>query len=548
MARAQQEISHMRQFLRGVLGLGLALSAAGCSDYLSGPGVDLDPNNPLTLQRAGPLYVGIQAAGPVQFEGLLARVSLLYTQQVAGIDRQHADYDLYGVTPADIDTYFGAVYGTSNVITGGGGLLDIRKLQQIGRAGGDSLYIGIGKVYEALYMGYAADLWGDIPYREAADSNNRTPAYDPQLQVYSDLQTQLDSAINIYLAATGPTNLGPAAASDLSELIYRDRGNSAPALRAVYTRVANSLKARLFMHVAEASEAGIPGAPPAAYDSALKYVPLGINTPDDDFIWFHDASATGNNIWYQFQATRFGDMSAGAPLIEIFKDRIAASIEGNERLAFFFTTADGGDPAPDGSNFFGYRPGFTTDMQAAPGVYNGNGDATGSFSFFNTPFDGESADGGTRVPELTFAETQLIGAEAAFRLGGQGAAQPFLDAARANRRWGTVEFPAVGSVPATLENIMEEKYTTLVLNPEVWNDYKRTCLPSLAPAPTEGSDVPRPTPIPGRIPYGQQELNANPNAPVTSSTGVAVTASSQNPNDPNPCPLLNYTSSTPLAN
>ena len=78
------------------------------------------------------------------------------------------------------------------------------------------------------------------------------------------------------------------------------------------------------MHVAEASVAGVTGAPPAAYDSALKYVPLGINTPADDFNWFHDATATGNNIWYQFQATRFGDLSAGAALIEILKDRSAA--------------------------------------------------------------------------------------------------------------------------------------------------------------------------------------------------------------------------------
>ncbi|HET8622482.1 MAG TPA: SusD/RagB family nutrient-binding outer membrane lipoprotein, partial [Gemmatimonadales bacterium] len=321
-------------------------------------------------------------------------------------------------------------------------------------------------------------------------------------------------------------------------------------LRAVYTRVANSLKARLFMHVAEASVAGVAGAPPAAYDSALKYVPLGINTPADDFIWYHDGTATGNNIWYQFQATRFGDLSAGGALIEILKDRIQAGIEGNERLAFYFLTADGEDPAPDGSNFFGYRPSATTDMPTAPGVYNGNGDAAGGYSFFNTYGDGESADGGTRIPELTYAETQLIGAEAAFQLGGQGAAQPFLDAARANRSWGTIPFPALGSVPATLENIMEEKYTTLFLNPEVWNDYKRTCLPSLAPAPVNDSpgSAPRATPIAARLPYGQQENTANPNVPATSSTGVAVTPISQNPNDPNPCPVLNYTSSTPLAN
>ena len=108
------------------------------------------------------------------------------------------------------------------MITGGGGLLDIHKMQQIALAAGDSLYVGIGKVYEAMYMGFAADLFGDIPYRQGADSTIRTPVYDPQLQVYADLQTQLDSAINIYLPAAGATNQGPAA--DGTELIYGDRG------------------------------------------------------------------------------------------------------------------------------------------------------------------------------------------------------------------------------------------------------------------------------------------------------------------------------------
>jgi hypothetical protein len=90
---------------------------------------------------------------------------------------------------------------------------------------------------------------------------------------------------------------------------------------------------------------------------------------------------------------------------------------------------------------------------------------------------------------------------------------------------------------------MEEKYVTLFLNPEVWNDYKRTCLPSLAPAPlgTTPGSAPRSSPIPGRLPYGLTELNANPNAPQVSSTG-------QNANNPTPCPALNYTSSSPLAN
>jgi hypothetical protein len=522
----------MRQSL-AVLGLVLALSATGCSDYLSGPGVDRDPNNPTDLGKAAPLYVSIQAAGPVQRQGQLARFAAEYTQQVAGIARQQADFDLYGGTQADTDTYFGAIYGTSNVITGGAGLLDIHKLQQIALASADSLYVGIGKVYEAMYMGFAADLFGDLPYREGADSTIVAPAFDPQLQVYADLQAQLDSAINIYLVAAGPSNVGPA--GDVVELIYP--GRDPAGLRAVYTAVAHSLKARLYMHTAEVD--------PNAYALALAQVPLGITTPADDFIWYHDQTALGRNIWWQFNQARAGDLGPGAALIEILKRRIAAGTEDALRLGFYFTPATSG--------FFGFRPGATAGMPTNGVIYNGSGDpGDASYSGFGPSFDGATvAAGGFRIPEITFAETQLIGAEAALATGNAGLAQTYLDAARANRTYGTQVFgPAPGALPASLQNIIEEKYVTLFLNAEVWNDYKRTCLPSLAPAPTStaAGAPPRVTPIPGRLPYGQSEVNANPNVPTTNSAGLPVTATGQNPNDPNPCPVLDYTGSTPLAN
>jgi len=523
----------MRHSFRVLLGLGLAIGAVGCSDYLSGPGISTtqDPNNVTTLTKAGPLYIGVQEAGPVQREGQIARFATAYMQQIAGVARQSVAFDHYLASPGDIDTYFGAIYGSSNVVTGGGGLLDVHKMQQLARKLNDSLYVGVGKIFEALMMGYAADIWGDIPYREAADSNILQPHFDPQLQIYGDLQTQLDSAINIFLVAAGPTNAGGAA--DGSELIYT--GKSSDELRVIYTQVAHSLKARLYMHVAATD--------PTAYAKALSEAQLGINTPANDFLWFHDATPVGNNIWWQYNSQRAGDIAPGAAIIEILRRRIAGGLEGNERISFYFT--------PVGTDFFGQRP---EGNKILPG---GTGGPGGAFSGFNTFIDGGTPPGDFRQPELTYAETQLIAAEAAFHAGGQGAAQPFLDAARANRAYGStggleVTFPPLpaGSAPATLQNIMEEKYVTLFLNPEVWNDWKRTCLPSLAPAP---ASVSSPTPggagpIPGRLPYGQTEINANPNTPSSSSAGVGISSVSLNPNQPTACPVLNYTSSVPLAN
>ena len=525
----------MRNSLKLVLIAALVLGTAGCNDFLSGDGVDRDPNNITRLTRPGPLYVGIQALQSVQFEGQLARSAAEYVQQIAGNSRQQIGFDLYQMDPVTIDPHFFSVYGSSIAVQGGGGLLDIHKMQQFARAVNDSIYIGIGKVYEALVIGNAASIWGDIPYREAADSTNEVPAFDPQLQVYGDMITQLDSAI-LFLAATpAAPNVGPPA--DNAELIYLDRGANTAALASVYTQVAHSLKARYFMHQAEVN--------PASYALALAEVPLGISTPAKDMLWYHDQSPGGTNVWWQFMGAR-GDIAPGAALIEILKRRIAAGVENEERLNFYFTPAGPGTAATD---FFGFRPGGSTNLDVAPGVYNGNGTPGSSpptysaFNFINNAVDA----GDVRMPVVTYAETQLIGAEAAFQVGGAGAAQPFLDAARANRSYGArgttpIAFAPLPPVPATLENIMEEKYVTLFLSIEAWNDYKRTCLPALASAPAAlGNTAPRADPIPGRLPYGISEVNANPNTPNVSPTG-------RNANDPNPCAALNYTSSVPLAN
>lgn len=535
MGRANRGPGGLPLARRMVAWLGLAATLAGCGDYLSGPGVSADPNNITTLTKPGPLYVGIQQAATGQHEGQGAAV--LYMQQIAGIERAVA-LDTYRSSPADADAPFSAVYG-------GGGLLDIHKMEQLARKASDSLYIGLAKVYEAIDIGAAADAWGDIPYREAADSTiaHFHPHFDPQLQVYADLQTQLDSAINIFLAATGPTNIG--GANDNRELIYA--GRDPAGLRAVYRAVARSLKARFFMHVAAASMAGESGAPPAAYDSALKYAMAGIGSAADDFLWSNDASPSGTNGWWR---ANHGDFAPGAAIIEIVKRRIRAGVEDTLRLAFYFTSADGKPASPTGANFFGRRPGGAT-VTTSSGVYNGSGPSSRLGAFL----DPDSSDGSFRQPEITSAETQLIAAEAEWHINCPAcldttvvaAAQPFLDKARHNRHYGATSAGPVtfgdapGMLPATLQNIIEEKYVSLFLSPEVWNDWKRTCLPSLAPAPGEPA-------IPGRLPYGLTEINANPNTRAVSSTGASITSVSLNPNQPRACPVLNYTDSSPLAN
>src|ERR1700693_5776341 len=117
------------RYLSVLLVLSAALSATGCGDYLSGPGLSDDPNNVTALTKPGPLYLSIQQAGAFQHE---AAVQMHYVQQVAGVNRAAQGAALYKIFSAGTD--FGPAYGAA-------GLLDIRKMQQLARKVGDSLYV-----------------------------------------------------------------------------------------------------------------------------------------------------------------------------------------------------------------------------------------------------------------------------------------------------------------------------------------------------------------------------------------------------------------------
>ena len=355
---------------------------------------------------------------------------------------------------------------------------------------------------------------------------------------------QLDSAILFLAAAPGPPNVGPPA--DNAELIYLDRGGNTAALAAVYTQVAHSLKARYYMHLAEVN--------PANYALALAEVPLGINSPANDMLWYHDQSPTGQNVWWQFMGAR-GDIAPGAALIEILKRRIAAGVETDERLNFYFNRQRTTRPRPRQATSAGRilrlparwldrisqtLPGSTAEAAHRP--LRGPADDGGDYSTFNF------INNGTRSRGCPDAGHHLRRNPADRRrggvpVGGQGAAQPFLDAARANRSYGArgatpITFTPLAPVPATLENIMEEKYVTLYPQHRGMERLQAD-LPAGAGlgAGVAGQHDAR---DPSRYRDGcRTESRRRTPIPTRRTSrrrgGIA--------NDPNPCPLLNYTSS-----
>jgi hypothetical protein len=172
----------------------------GCSDFLSARDATTNPNQP-TVANADQLLVASETALNQQYTSDLARTACVWMQQCAGTDRQ---YKQLGVYEYGEDAYNGPF---SQVYTGGG-LLDLRKIQTMADSAGDQVYGGIARVMEAMAVGLATDVWGDIPYSQAV-TNTASPALDPQEQVYAAVQAKLDTAVTMLGTKTGT---GPASA------------------------------------------------------------------------------------------------------------------------------------------------------------------------------------------------------------------------------------------------------------------------------------------------------------------------------------------------
>lgn len=449
--------------------LAMALGAGACSDFLTGPELSENPNQPVAA-TATQLFIAAQGQGFVRQEGQLARTAGMFVQQISGTNNQQKDWgSSYLGGEADYSGQYSAFYT-------GGGLVDWRKIQTASQAAGDAQFEGIAQVWEAYMMGTAASIWGDIAYREAV-TDNPTPHLDPQQQVYADLQALLTTAIG-KLGGTGP---GPAGA----DLVYG--GSTARWIRAAHT-----LKARYYLHTAEKVGA-------TAYQSALAEALLGINeapvNPTEamlgqaagDFRAFHGTVQEQSNLWSQFLNAR-QDINAGNAFVQTLSAR------NDPRLAVYFAPASG-TAVYRGSNQFGQPVGGSPTSEV--------GSARRSAAY--------------RQPLITWAENQLIIAEAKFQLG-DATAIDHLNAVRTS-----VGLPALAG-PITLADIMTEKWIVMFQNIEAWNDYKRTCIPTLAPG---GS--PQAAAIPGRLPYGSAERLNNPNVPAPAQQPV------RNWNDPDAC-------------
>lgn len=431
----------MRRYSKLAGTVGLAAMVVGCNDFLTGGDLDRDPNRPnaATIHQ---LFTGVQVQQFILQTGSLARLTSMWTQQMAGTDRQYIQQALYDITEDDFSTEWDTFYG-------GGGLIDLRAIQDSATASNDLVYRGVALAWEGLLMGTVTSLWGDVPYSEAVRGID-APALDPQAQVYDSIQSVLSRALTDLASATGA---GPGS----TDMVYG--GDVARWTAAVHT-----LKARYFLHT-------------AMYDSALVHAQSGIADAAGDFSTFHTGAATEANIWHQFFRERDSYMRVGKTLVDTMNAR------NDPRRALYFAQNQSGQ--------------FVGAAQGEPQ------------SATHSTLSATRADPAFRQPVVTWAENQLILAEAAARLGNTTLARQALNAVRTAAGLGSLS----SSGGALLRDIMIEKWIALFQNIEAYTDYRRTCVPNLAPAGNA-------TRIPARIFYAFSERNTNPNIPAPEAQPV----------------------------
>jgi hypothetical protein len=467
------------RIVKGALWAAFLLPLAGCSDFVAPP--ESDPNA-VPVATANQLFVSHQANLYLWHGGTATRFITNWMQQMGGTGRQSQDHERYAVNENDFGPMWYPVYIQ-------GGLIDLKKARALTEESGDRVFTGILKVSEALMIGMAASWFGDIPYTEAANPEIAEPALDDQLSVLNAMISLLDSAISDLQSGVG---VGPG----VNDFNFGGDANQ-------WIKAAQSLKARFNMHLVE-----VDGN--SRYTQALAAAQQGIDVPADNWTQIHSTNSNEANPWFLWTAAgRAGDLAGNAFHIDM--------VNGG-------TPADLTDDDPRISSMWSFGVAAYDGMYIGHSNNPGPGDPGPDASFLS-----DAATSDFNNPIVSCTETQFIIAEAQAALGDDAAAiAAAKDALTCQELFWGVDLTSLKdsfdglSGNALFAAIMQQKFVSVFMNPEIWADYKRTCLPVRLPtAPA--------TEIPGRFIYAQQERQTNDNIPAPDA------APDRNDNDPNPC-------------
>ncbi|MEM1219188.1 MAG: SusD/RagB family nutrient-binding outer membrane lipoprotein [Bacteroidota bacterium] len=408
---------------------------------------NINPNVPTAVPLETLLPPAEQSIADIM-GGDAAVIAGIFSQYFVGVDGLVAPLDKYSIDDAFFMRPVWADFYTSAMST-----LNLIILQSTQEDAPH--YRGLAKTLQALCLGTASSLWGDIPYTEAFQGvENLSPNYDDQADIYRFVQTLLEEAIVDLQAENSVFSPGEDDlffAGDLEQWI----------------KVAYTLQARFALHTIKRD----PGAALTALDALAQ----GIQEESNGLVYTYNTLEI--NPWSQyFTAT---------PNIQVdpyFQDLLSPDPRYNTMVKSTFGSLFPDDAYTDPAAPLFIVPFFEAEFLRAEALARtgGNGAEEALRSAISAHFTAIQVD---------IAETDL---------------QAFLDT--------TVVLS--GNPEEDLALILTQKYIAQFISIESWTDFRRTGFPQL-PANEGGNSVENPNgEIPRRFPYPINEVLYNPNTPL----------------------------------
>ena len=373
----------------------------------------------------------------------------------------------------------------------------------------------MARIMKAMIMQRITDLYGDVPYFEAGMgyySNNYFPKYDKQQDIYADLLKEVEEATNA---------LDPAADKPSGDVIYN--GDIAK-----WQRFGNSLLLRIGMRLVKID-------PAKAQEVATKVQGKTFTSNSDNAFVKHDATGGRTTINRNSQVL-IGDGGQEHYYVKWSKTFIDLLKTNNDpRLGKVAVTQLYTNPNSKLQN-----GAFNASPAVQKGMPNGK-DLSGiagrdissdpsytTFPDYSSPHPGMIKRDGVTIL-LTYAETELLLAEAAQRFGITGtgsAAQHYGNGVKAAMTYLSQYDPALTITDAEADayvvahpysaanglQMISTQYwihtNTMLDFYESWTNWRRTGFPVLTPV-NYPNNVTNAT-IPRRFLYPSFEANANP--------------------------------------
>lgn len=435
--------------------------------------VNTDPVNPTDAPMSAILPVAQVGIG-YTIGGNIARYNGMFTQQIAGVDRQALSIGKGNIGQQDTDDPWDNLYKAMKNLDVIIGKADAQKSPH---------YKGVAQIMMAYSIGITTDLWGDVPYSEAfkgaSDGSGLRPKYDKQEEIYKNIQTLLDQGIENCNAAE--SNQSPAS----DDVVYG--GNLGK-----WISFAKALKARHYLHLTKRDPSNFA----KVLDFASQAVSEGFT---DAAVPFNGASVASQNPMFQFNDQR-GDIGMAQKMMEYFQKTSDTATQVIDPRIYAYTDFEG-------------EPYDTSGNYLPAGSFPGDGNFGINF------IGGFTAAPNSSVFLMTLSELHFMLAEAKYRTDPVGLYNEavtdykegisnslILSSGTANAFMIDRIAGVSGTDSLSLEKIITQKWAALFMQSEPWNDWRRTGIPALY------SPIGNPLgegKFPLRYPYTQKERTLN---------------------------------------